>query len=265
MSAHSNTASTDMSLSTLVNLRDLGGIPAAGRRIRAGLLQRSDDFARTTRTQVSQMVSQGLGTIIDLRSAEEAQRTGRGPAGDFDIAYHLLPLSATSANPADMAARESLTPDEVGHWYAEMLLDRSAQIAYGLATIAAAKGAVLVHCAAGKDRTGVFTACLLSALGADQAQIVAEYALTDPAMPSILQRLGRQVSLKDPARPMNALLTAVPENLESMFRVLNDSHGSTILGILYAAGLGDDTVNRLQERLLEPAATVRHDTMGTIQ
>lgn len=248
----------DPSALPLANLRDLGGLAVTGGRIRAGLVLRADDVSTTTPEQVAELVQAGLDTIIDLRSPEEAARTGRGPAADHDVAYLALPMTEASGAPSGLAERilaSVTTPEQVGHWYAKLFVDQGPALVTGLQAIAEADGAVLFHCAAGKDRTGLFAAALLSVLGADDAAIVADYARTDERLPAVYKRIaatlgqvtgGRSIPLDHP------VLAADPRAMDSMLASLRQRGGAA--AVLRAAGLADDTVAKLRGRLVEPAS-----------
>lgn len=249
---------SEIVLTRLANLRDLGGIEVDGGVIKSGVLFRSDDVSVMTNSEAVKLIEQGLCATIDLRSPEEGERTGRGPLGDRDVAYHALPLTPTLGVPRVLSA--NTTPEAVGRWYATVFVEMAGSLVRGLEIIAHAPASTLFHCAAGKDRTGVFAAGVLSVLGASQDAIISDYTKTDAFMPAILERLrpvmaGIQGAHLDVAgaRFGGALLSAPPSTMAAMLRILDEEHAGALV-VLCAAGLRPDTVAALQAKLVEPVA-----------
>ena len=146
---------------TLVNARDLGGYPTTdGGAIRWGALVRSDSLSSLTPSGQDALVAYGIRTVIDLRMPDETASSPNpfAVAGDHGVAYHNRSFIDPAAEPATFAA--TLAED-----YQSMLARFGPQIAAVVTTVAGAgEGGVLVHCAAGKDRTGLIVALLLGAL-----------------------------------------------------------------------------------------------------
>jgi protein-tyrosine phosphatase len=243
--------------SRLVNLRDLGGIRVAGGgEIKPGLLLRSDDASIIDEAQAVELLENGLTTVIDLRSPEEADLTGRGVLAAHPVHHHALPLTRHDAAPTELAATiADGRPESLGRWYADLFVDKAEDLVVGLTAVARAPGAVLFHCAAGKDRTGVFAAAVLSALGAHEDAIVADYARSDPLMPQVLARLR---PLKPAAPPGSSelntvVLTAPAAAMSSMLRTLEHEHGGAH-AVLQHVGLHPSVTLALAERLVEPAS-----------
>lgn len=241
----------------LVNLRDLGGIVVRGGRLRPGLVWRSDDAACITAEGASNLVDRGLTTLIDLRSADELALTGRGALAAHRVVHHHLPLLDAAASPLElgrMLETSGDTPRTVGAWYAQLALDRAEVLVAGLRVVAEAPGSVLFHCAAGKDRTGIFAAALLSALGASLEDIVTDYALTHAAMPQILARLADRSRSWEPEGGLptdgtSALLGAPAETMRHMLEVLDIDHGG-FAAVLAVGGLDPRLRNDLADRLV---------------
>lgn len=162
----------------LHNFRDFGGYPAAGgRRVRWGRLYRSDSLGKLRGDDLARFSALGLRTVIDLRYPWEADAGGRVPAG-FGLAYHSCSIEH---RPYDQAAlAEVVDPVRfLADRYAEVAADGAAEISQALQVVAAADSAPLViHCASGKDRTGMVAALVLSLLGVAEDDIAADYALT---------------------------------------------------------------------------------------
>lgn len=249
------TSTIELPLSTPVNLRDLGGIPIEGGTLRTGLAIRTDDLATVTPEYAAELVAGGLTAIVDLRSPDEVQVTGRGPLGDYAVAYHHLPFMGSIQAPAGDAPE--LTHEVMGEMYIGMVEQAAPLIVTALTVIAHSTGATAFHCAAGRDRTGVLAASLLLVLGAGDDAIVADYASTGPNMPAIMARTRTAMSA------VFAKLGLDPDvfdgkgleddGMEVSMRLLlarlREQHGDP-LAPLRAAGLDDDTVARLRARAL---------------
>lgn len=154
------------------NFRDLGGYAGAGgKRVRWGAIYRSGALPLLTDADYRLLGGLGIGTIIDLRSLEERaiaptlldDRTGAlFVSNDYSIRPMLARMGARDGNPLYAGTEKTLAP----HYRA--LFRR----------LLAGDGALLFHCSAGQDRTGIGAALVLSALGVDRSVIVADYHLS---------------------------------------------------------------------------------------
>ena len=162
-------------------LRDLGGYPLAGRGserfTRWGSLYRGDLPKQVTQADRQRLRELGITTVVDLRSAEEIERKPDPLAQEPGIRYLHCPLAGDGRVPA---------PDEVPLSYMEMA-DGTGQMAGALQAIAEAPQAVLFHCTAGKDRTGVVAALLLWLAGVSEEDILADYIVSGPYLQQMLR------------------------------------------------------------------------------
>ncbi|MGO2111206.1 MAG: tyrosine-protein phosphatase, partial [Pseudoclavibacter sp.] len=252
----------------LNNLRDLGGVAVADGVLRTGVAFRSDDVSTVPAAQAAELYELGVRSLIDLRSDAEASHTGRGPLGAYDVAYHRLPLARGGAEPGEFLRHlqeRSATAEIVGGYYARTLVAEAGTIARGIALIAHSDDGVLFHCAAGKDRTGIFAAAFLSALGAGDEAIATDYALSAPAIPRIMARVSASIGhlmgesnaylraiAEGDAHEASPLLGAEPDAMRAMLETIRREHGGA-LRVLQRAGLGDATIERLRERAVRAA------------
>jgi protein-tyrosine phosphatase len=169
-----------------VNFRDLGGLPiAAGGLTRAGVLYRSD--ALYPGDSVPAAAPQWApGTVIDLRSPGEPGSAYPWPEG---VTVHLVPLMPELAVLTAALATKAPGPARLVALYRAMFGALPGQLAALVGVAASAPGPVLVHCAAGKDRTGVAVAVLLLAAGVEPASVTADYTATAANMGLLLRRL----------------------------------------------------------------------------
>jgi protein-tyrosine phosphatase len=236
------------SLSTLANLRDLGGLPVTiGGRTRSGVLYRSalpiaDDELPTS------VPVWPVRTVIDLRSPKE-QAVTEHPLLGADAGIHRVSLLTDK----DVAEEHDWPTLDVV--YSGILTNAGKQLVQVLKLAATAEAPLLLHCAAGKDRTGIATAMLLRTANVDTDHIIADYTETDRHMDAVLAR----IRLADPNFAMGPnlydgkLVRAVPETIS---RVLDrwEAHPGGIEGWLIDNGAETDDIALWKHRIVTTAA-----------
>lgn len=242
-------ASRHIPLEGSVNFRDLGGYPGAGgRTIRWRALFRADDLSGLTRPDRAIVRTLGIATVIDLRSRAEVERE-RFPVEDIPVAFHHVPLVA--ALPAFEEFRRG--PDFFTAHYLDIAHQAGDQIARALAIVAEpAAQPVIVHCAAGKDRTGVLVAVILALLGVADDVIAEDYALSATAMDTLVSRILERMPEQREAilSVADVMFSAAPEAITALLEALRREHGS-IEGYAAAHGAGPEVVAGLRASLLE--------------
>ena len=163
------------------NFRDLGGYTGLdGATVRWRRLYRSDDLSRVTGADQEVFTALGVRTVVDLRRPVEVENIGRIPPFD-GFTYHHIHLDYPSWQAAQFADTEERSA-YVTERYLEMAESATVGMGAALRMIADADQAPLVfHCIAGKDRTGVVAALTLSLLGVPDADIAADYHLSEGA------------------------------------------------------------------------------------
>lgn len=247
----------------VVNMRDLAGLATLdGRRVRHNSLLRSDNLNDLTPGGVRQLVEHHqLTDVLDLRTNLERVRLGQGPLTAVpSVAIHSLslypeddPADETPPWAADLSGiNHSVLREHVlglARHYLQYLTLRGDNVIAGLRIIAASSGANVLHCAAGKDRTGTLAAVVLAALRVPRETIVADYAASNQRLPQILGRLGevytagvdQDLQLSAQSTPPQ-VMRLVLDQLEADF---GGAHG-------YLSGLGwtADDQRALEHRLL---------------
>ena len=233
-----------ISHNALANLRDLGGLPAGdGGRTRRGVLYRSalpiaDDEVPT------EVPVWPVRTVIDLRSPRE-QNTTRHPLLATDTDVHRVSLLSD----AEVAGQHLLTGLDLV--YAGILSNATVRLGQVFDIAATAPTPVLLHCAAGKDRTGIATAMLLYAAGVDAEHIIADYTATERHMDSVLARIRRT----DPSFAEGIdmyhddLARAAPETIKRVLETW-DAHPGGIEGWLQGCGVAPGVIERWRQRLI---------------
>lgn len=244
----------------------LNWIPLDGavnaRAVVPGALLRSDNLQGLTDGDVRRLIDeQALELVVDLRTDVEVAREGPGPlTREPAVRIEHRSLYPDSGGNTDLDAstvkpwgqpHADESPDEtpVVRAYMSYLRRRPDSIVAAVRGIAEADGAVLVHCAAGKDRTGVVVALALDAVGAEREWIVSDYLASAERIEAILERLLSSPTYRaelvghDPQRH-----APVPGTLERVFELVDERFGGSAAW-LTANGLGDDELERLRQRL----------------
>jgi len=247
--------------SPLANFRDLGGLRVAEGIIKPHLLFRSDDLSLSPSEELHSLVDTGLRTVLDLRSPAEQGMRPHFRLGAFGIEHLSLSLIDDAVDPQTAAQRltEIVTPHDLGKWYAQMVEAAAKTIVQGLQIVSIADGSVLFHCAAGKDRAGIFSAAVLSVLRAEIDTIIEDYARTDLVIGKVLVRLAnafRDNSAGEHSqwstenfRSESPLLRAHPDSAKSMLDELTARHGG-FLNLLRTAGLTSEIQDALTLKLV---------------
>jgi hypothetical protein len=180
-----------MQLAEVDNVRDLGGLPVAGGgRTRFGVVFRASTFQQATADDVAQLLDvHGIRTVVDLRLPDEAAREGHGLLGEVGLRVVNLPVRKADSTLLDVVVPDSRTTD-LGLLYQQLLVGSPESVVEAVRLIADPDlQAVVFHCAAGKDRTGVLAAVVLDAVGVPLEAIVDDYALTSEREHQIRERL----------------------------------------------------------------------------
>lgn len=226
------------------NLRDIGGYPAGhGRQTRWRTLFRADALDRLPDASQRALIELGLRTVIDLRRPDELESNPNVFRTSPDVRYRHLAMFDM-----DPGAH----PDGAVGWY-RGALDSFRDRLVGVASALLEPGALpaVIHCAAGKDRTGITVGLLLSAVGVPGAIVADDYGLTKSAFairwvetdePGVI---GQIVSDDDP------VVDAPPELMLATLHHLDERYGGAS-GYLRAGGLSSGQIDRLRELLTEP-------------
>lgn len=248
-----------------VNVRDLGGLPTedGGKTVDARLL-RGDNLQELSPSDMAVLVGEiGLTTVVDLRSSAELASEGPAPldgvAGVRHAHHPVLPelgLATDAVSDAVLARddhdRSRYPSDPVCGHYLGYLEDRPDQVVAALRSIAHSGGAALVHCAAGKDRTGVVVALALSAAGVLPQAVIADYAATGERIGPLLDRLRRSQTYSGDVSSKPAKSQAPRPETMAAFLEHMDSRYSGVARWLVGHGFGRDDLRLLRARLLSP-------------
>ncbi|MFB7472652.1 tyrosine-protein phosphatase [Kitasatospora sp. NPDC056184] len=217
------------------NFRDAGGVGA----LRRGVLFRSGSFHALTPEGALRLKALGLRTVIDLRSSEER---GFFPDKVDGLDHETLHLPTLPANREDT---ERPWPEDQAELYPFMAATAGPSLVAAIRRLGAPGTlSAVVHCAVGKDRTGLTIAVVQSLLGASEADVTADYlrsnaglGLLDGPTPYLDETGAERLS-----RPVAA------ELLASSFAWIHDRHGS-LPAYLHAHGATDADLDALRANL----------------
>ncbi len=230
-----------------MNARDLGGYHTAdGRTTKWRAIVRSDNPARLTPAAQRAAIDYGLKTVIDLRNDDELEQFPN------PLRLHTDSLEYINVPLVDPAAAPPATFTTLANNYiriADTFTDQMARVMYLIAF--AQPGGVMVHCMAGKDRTGLVCAIILSLAGVDDETVAEDYAFSEERLRPFDEdwlengpgeRHERELQLSRTS-PKTHVMREVLDHLRQRYGGAE--------GYLRAAGVDDEGIAKLRERILE--------------
>jgi protein-tyrosine phosphatase len=235
-----------LQLEGLDNARDVGDLPLRGGGVtRSGELLRSASLHYLTEADVAHLVDEfGLRLVLDLRTAREIDRDGPSPVAKAGVRTVALSFVPEDGRPLPETGDDT---DPLLRNYLGFLVDRTENVVEAVRLLGAPDaGPALVHCQAGKDRTGVLVALVLDAVGVERDAIVEDYALSAAQVEAMFQRwtTAEGVAMPEdltPHLPRAEVIAAVLDRLDT-------EHGGAE-GWLRSNGLDEETLHRLRVRL----------------
>lgn len=245
-----------------LNFRDFGGIPTReGRSVREGMLFRSGHLCGLQDAAVAELLDRRFGLIVDLRyDRERAERPSPWPetmddrivahdAPNGTDAPHLEAMQTAMREGGDIAVayRSLYAALPFDRWYWPLF-------ARAVQRIAEADGPVLIHCSAGKDRTGLLAAMVLALLEVPQDAIIADYLATNGAagMETLRDDMKRRAvtnRLPLAEAQIDQICGVDGSYLEAAFTAIQERFG-TLRDYLIAGGLPPRTAEALKDRYL---------------
>ena len=246
------------------NFRDYGDYAtAAGRRLHGGRLFRSGHHFRASDADLDRLQALGIGAIVDLRrTGERREQPSRRHADFSGLVIESLDADAGEAPHITFLRTTDLTPAAVRGFmldtYRAMPFDARHLDLFSryFRALADGDGAVLIHCAAGKDRTGLLAALTHHLAGVDDADLVEDYLLTNTAVrlderaPEISRRLEQTYGRKASDAAVHAFLGVEPAYLETGLGSIRERYGSIDRYLQDALGVDGAQRQRIEARLV---------------
>lgn len=248
------------------NFRDLGGYETTdGRFVRWGKIYRSGVLTYLTERDFAYLSPLGIRVVCDFRTDEENAEAPEKWLPGSDVRHVHLPIGTDASK--TLAAQQSLAQKksdaEISEWmaktYASFVINSAPEFARVFAEMKRNELPLEYHCTAGKDRTGVFSALLLLALGVPEKTVEADYELTNRYLTDAsLQPHGSGKAMASASRMManltpeqrKALMAAKSEYLEGALRAIDEKYGSFDNYRRQALGVSDSDLEALRSRLL---------------
>lgn len=235
------------------NFRDLGGYATVdGRVVRTGMVFRSGALHALTDADHARLQELGVRVAVDLRPPEE-QAAEPTNAPFLRILHVPLMRGERTSGPDALANGDGYLRDR----YCEILLDRAPDIGTILRSLAQEDGLpAVIHCAAGKDRTGVVSAVLLLALGVDEPTVLDDYELTSEyAAAARVEELKSKLSGSGlPPAVIAGLLGTSRSGLADAIALMRKEHGTVEDYLVGAAGVSEEDLTTVRERLTAPSS-----------
>jgi protein tyrosine/serine phosphatase len=235
---------------------------ANARVVVPGVLLRSDNLQGLTDTDVHLLLEQqALEVVLDLRTDLEVELEGPGPiTREPRVRVEHRSLYPRSGGNTDLdTVADTLWPQrDSSEWpdesrvvraYLSYMSARPDSIVGSIRTIANARGSVLVHCAAGKDRTGVVVALALDAVGVDREAIISDYMASAERIFAIMARLVSSETYRSELEGHDPRAHApVPGTMDRVLQLVDDVFGGSIEW-LSSHGLTASELDRLRARI----------------
>ena len=247
--------SRDLLWDGLLNVRDLGGHPTEdGGETRYDSIIRADSVRQLSDQGWAALVDYGVKTIVDLRTNDEL---AADPPTELPVEVLHIPFFETDTEDwKEVEARlEAITrsTSDVSTATREVYLvflshfDRN--VAAAIRAVAdAPEGGVVIHCAGGKDRTGLLTALLLHVAGVDIDEIAADYALSEERLRPRHEEWFAQAENEEELERLKRMVQTPADSIKGVFEELERRYGS-VEGYLRQAGLTEDELDRARARL----------------
>ncbi|ABW13155.1 protein tyrosine/serine phosphatase [Parafrankia sp. EAN1pec] len=238
------------------NVRDLGGLPAAGGTVRPGVLLRGDNLDSLTIEDIALLRDRvGLRGVVDLRAPFENPRAAEW-FPQLGITWMHEPLMDFTGLSDPKALRDRIGGD-YARFYAIMLENAGPGLVRILDFLVSGdRTPALVHCAAGKDRTGITTAVLLAAAGVERDAIVADYLATEQRIERVREALSRRPEYshlsagRSAPRGIGTAVLVDPKAIASVLDTIDAAPGGPA-GYLAANGATAEQISRWQEMIIE--------------
>jgi protein-tyrosine phosphatase len=235
-----------------LNVRDLGGYATEdGGETRFGAIVRADSVRELTAEGWRSLVSYGITRIVDLRQHSELEAD---PPLDVPVEVVHVPLfpEPGSAHWAELEALIDAAGDPVAATrgvYLECLERFRGEMALVLTAIArAGDGGVVVHCRAGKDRTGLVSAVLLRLAGVSRDHVGADYALTEENLRAVWSEWVEQAEDEEEREQRRRMVATPAAAMVGVLTELEARYG-TVRAYARAGGVAQRDLDRLAERL----------------
>ena len=247
----------------IINFRDFGGVPVSGgRKVASGRLFRSGQSGPLGNAPFNHLDTLGLKVCVDMRFPDEVEQSPMPWREDGSPTVLRMEADERGDAPHHAFFSGGLgSVDDVHQLYTSFYRSLPADTRFralvrrAFGTVAEIGGPVLIHCSAGKDRTGFLAALVLDVLGVDRETIVYDFTLSarTEAKAALLPEIERRFALQDKTLPhaqvVDTILGVTPGYLAACFAEMEKSGGSTS-AYLQSIGVDGATQACFRERFI---------------
>ena len=237
------------------NVRDLGGLETAtGRRTRSGAVVRADNVRGLTAAGWQAALDHGVRRLVDLRFEAKRESEPDPPAGVDVVAVSLF--GGHDPVVENRIAERLISADDAAAahagFYIRTLEQRPETVAAAVAAVAGADRAsgVVIHCFAGKDRTGIISALVLGVAGVPDEIVAADYAESGRNMSHLFDDWIADAASEEDRELRRRLALAEQATMQLVLEWLRERAGGAA-GYLLEAGLSEEQLERLRARLVD--------------
>jgi len=223
-------------LSKTLNTRDIGGYPTVGGKITAyGKFIRSDVPFEVSDQDIQVLLNNNINTVIDVRNDDEVVRKPCALKDIGQFEYYHYKIYGDGRIPT--------SEKDVSFSYFEMVDEQRLMLPI-MKTLSRAKGGVIYHCTAGKDRTGVISVLLLALAGVQRTDILADYLISHAYLDCMLREFCKS-NLDIPAY----IITPKIEYMEAFLDMFYHKYHS-VEEYLLCIGLDNNDITNLKQKLI---------------
>ena len=234
-------------LEGIFNARDLGGFCVGAGVTKFGVFLRSDVPSYLTEEDLCFLRNYGLKNVLDLRSSEECAAVPDILCFDSSLTYINVPMYDRTAAKGPFSGRSECKAFAWADHYIRMSEENKSWMFDVLNSLSEAQGCTLIHCATGKDRTGLVSMALLGLCGVSDEDIIADYSVSQIYLKPVYEKLikdGCQRTLDDP------FFGTAPENMARLLTHINSVYGD-IPSYLTTCGISDKLSEILRDHLVQ--------------
>ena len=247
--------SRDLVWDGLLNVRDLGGHPTDdGGETRYGSVVRADSVRQLSDEGWKALVDYGMKTVVDLRTSEELEAD---PPAELPVDVLHIPFLETDRSDwtdieGELEAVVKAAPDVAAATrdvYLVFLEHYAPNVAAAIRAVASApEGGVVIHCAGGKDRTGLITAFLLHLAGVTTDEIAKDYALSEERLRTRHEKWIAEAQSEEERERLKRMAQTPADSIKGVFSELERRYGS-VEGYLRHGGLTNKELAEARARL----------------
>ena len=219
------------------NMRDIGGYTVGKNEIvKEGMIIRSNYINQLDNKEMEELIHMNFTTIIDLRSNNEIINKKSIFRDNNSFKYYHIRINGDGRLPE--------SKDDVLNSYIEMLEGKE-QIKEVFEILATATSGIIYYCNAGKDRTGVLTACILKFLGVNEKDIIADYLASGVFLKEMIINFSNSVKEKD----IFPIINPNYDTMSKLFNYIENKYGS-IEEYLKSCNILEENLKKIKEKYI---------------